>query len=508
MARFKDYNYDHIKMLPIDFNRQILPGTFEHSLTYLIEHELDLSIFTSRYQNDDNGRPAYDPAILLKIVLLAYSRGVTHSRKIERLCRENILFIAISADSQPHFTTIADFISSSTEQIAKLFLQVLMVCDAQGLIGREMFAIDGCKLPSNASKDCSGTHGELKKKAEKLDKAVHYILAKHKASDKHNLDEALMERQQQHCEKLEKTSRKIKQFLDDNEPRYGVSGKEVKSNVTDNESAKMNTSHGVIQGYTGVASVDSKHQVIVHAQAHGQGQEHDLLKPSIEQSHANLKHTAKQKKATKITADSGYCNKTVLEYLEQEHIDGYIADTGFRSRDPRFKEAEKHKPKTRLKPKENFTVEEFKVDLKKKICICPAGKVMWLQCADAVIGHHRFMKFQGHKEDCDNCQLRKRCLKNEHQKSARQVAIKLGITENHKTTSVIERMKTKVDSERGRQIYSQRLGTVEPVFGNITEAIGIRRFSLRGKKRVNGQWQLMAIIHNLFKIHRYGTSFA
>ncbi len=142
MARFKDYNYDQTKMIPISFDRQILPGTFEHSLTYLIENELDLSIFSARYQNDDGGAPAYDPAILLKIVLLAYSRGITSSRKIEQLCRENILFMAVSADCQPHFTTLADFISGSADEISKLFLQVLMVCDAEGLIGKEMFAID------------------------------------------------------------------------------------------------------------------------------------------------------------------------------------------------------------------------------------------------------------------------------------------------------------------------------------------------------------------------------
>ncbi len=83
MPRFKDYNYDQTKMIPISFDRQILPGTFEYSLIYLVEHELDLSIFTPRYNNDDGGRPAYDPAILLKIILLAYSRGITSSRKID-----------------------------------------------------------------------------------------------------------------------------------------------------------------------------------------------------------------------------------------------------------------------------------------------------------------------------------------------------------------------------------------------------------------------------------------
>ncbi|ALP52840.1 transposase [Candidatus Tenderia electrophaga] len=164
MARFKDYSYEQMTMLPVSFDRQILPGSFEYNLTYLIEECLDPSIFHHRYKNDDGGRPAYDPAILLKIVLLAYSKGITSSRKIEQLCRDNILFIAISANTQPHFTTIADFISSSHEEIEKLFLQVLMVCDQAGLIGKDMFAIDGCKLPSNASKEWSGTQADLKKK--------------------------------------------------------------------------------------------------------------------------------------------------------------------------------------------------------------------------------------------------------------------------------------------------------------------------------------------------------
>ena len=99
MPRYKDYDYRQSKILPVSFDRQILPGTFEDSLTYLIEHELDLSVFDGRYTNDEGGRPAYDPAILLKIVFLAYSRGITSSRKIAALCEENVLFMAISADT-------------------------------------------------------------------------------------------------------------------------------------------------------------------------------------------------------------------------------------------------------------------------------------------------------------------------------------------------------------------------------------------------------------------------
>jgi transposase len=503
MARFKDYSYEQMTMLPVSFDRQILPGSFEYNLTYLIEECLDPSIFHHRYKNDDGGRPAYDPAILLKVVLLAYSKGITSSRKIEQLCRDNILFIAISANSQPHFTTIADFISSSHQEIEKLFLQVLMVCDQEGLIGKDMFAIDGCKLPSNASKEWSGTQADLKKKKLKMEKAVRRMLSKHREVDKHGLDETIVERQKQQCRKLAKTAKKIQAFLDSHDDRKGVSGRTVQSNITDNDSAKMKTSHGVIQGYTGVATVDAKHQVIVSAEAHGQGQEHNLLKPSLESASANLKLNKQERRQIKITADSGYHNLSALQYLDQEKLDGYIADVGFRSRDPRFKDYERHKPVTRLKPKERFTSNEFKVDLKHKTCICPAGNAMWLQCEETKIGNSLFMKFQGYENDCRHCHLRKRCLRSEQQKSPRQFAVKLGNTKKHQQTSLIEKMKQKIDSAMGRHIYSQRLGTVEPVFGNITSSIGFKRFSLRGKQKVNGQWQLISMIHNILKIHRY-----
>jgi len=95
----------------------------------------------------------------------------------------------------------------------------------------------------------------------------------------------MREREQKQRKKLQRTSRKIKQFLDEHEVCKGVSGCIVQSNVTDNDSAKMKTSRGVIQGYTRVAAVDAKHQVIVHAETHGQGQEHGLLEPTIEQAH-------------------------------------------------------------------------------------------------------------------------------------------------------------------------------------------------------------------------------
>ena len=169
--------------MPVDFDKQVQPGSFEHALCQLVDHELDLAPFHARYNNTDQGASAYDPAVLLKIILLAYSRGIVASRRIEAACRENVLFMAVSGDSQPNFTTLAAFVSEMGDLAAKLFAQVLVICDRQGLIGREMFAIDGVKLPSNANKAKSGTRKDFQRQAEKMEQAARKMLDRHRDID-------------------------------------------------------------------------------------------------------------------------------------------------------------------------------------------------------------------------------------------------------------------------------------------------------------------------------------
>lgn len=515
MARYKHYDYRQSKLLPVSFEEQILPGSFEHTLCYLIDHELDLSVFEERYSNDEEGAPAYDPAILLKIVLLAYSRGVTSSRRIARLCEQNVMFMSISADSRPHFTTIAHFVSSSAEEIRSLFREVVLICDELGLIGGELFAVDGCKLPSNASKEWSGTRGDLQKKVRKLDRAIRRIVSLHGRTDrkegragrgKASTSSAVEARRKQQVKKLRQVSRKLKHFLATHEEKLGTSGKAIQSNVTDNESAKMKTSRGVIQGYIGVAGVDAKHQVVVHAEAHGRPQEHSLLMPAVEGLRENLERVGKRKgrlRGAKVVADSGYHSRRNVEYLEEQSLDGYIADIGYRARDPRFATAPRHRPKRA--PKKRFTVEDFDYDLESRTCRCPAGNSMWLQCERAEINGYLFMQFQAHKADCEGCSLRSQCLRSERQATPRHVNIQYNRTPERKQ-SALERMKRKIDSPMGRHIYGFRLGVVEPVFGHITSAIGFKRFSLRGRAKVDGQWKLVTMLHNICKIHRYGWS--
>lgn len=124
------------RFLPIVLESPLMPGSFEHALDLLVDSEIDFSRLAARFCNDASGAPAYDPGVMLKIVLLAYSRGIISSRSIERLCRENVLFMAISGDSAPQFTTIAKFVRELGDEALAIFTQVLLICDRQGLIGR------------------------------------------------------------------------------------------------------------------------------------------------------------------------------------------------------------------------------------------------------------------------------------------------------------------------------------------------------------------------------------
>ena len=501
MARYKDYNYKQTKLLPVDFAEQILPGSFEYTLNYLVDNELDLSVFESRYNNDETGSPAYDPAILLKIIMAAYARGFTSSRDIERLCRENIIFMALSADSQPHYTTIAGFISNMGDVIQSLFLEILMVCGNAGLIGEEMFAIDGCKMPSNASKDWSGTHADLTKKQHKIDRAVRRMLKKHREEDeKQVVEQDIRQREEQQIKKLRAISRKVKKHLTTTEEKLGSRGTPIKSNITDNDSAKMKTSHGVIQGYVGVSAADSKHQVIISAEAFGQCQEHDLLEPIVQGAKDHLGQDYIEK--AKLTADSGFHNKNNVEFCQQENIDAYIADKGFRSRDPRFKDYKRFKPKT--KQKHYFVPADFSFNKETNTCHCPAGKKMWLSTPNTVMGEHIYQRFEGYLNDCRQCVLQKRCMRKPPTDRGRQVSLRIGEVKQL-PPNLLKQMQEKIDSRKGRHIYSQRIGTIEPVFGNINTNKRLNRFTLRGKTKVNAQWLMYCMVHNIEKLQHYGS---
>jgi len=516
MPKFIPYDPKQSKMVVINYADQLQAGTFEFAINHIIDHKLDLTIFHPRYQNDDGGRPAYDPAILLKIILFAYSKGITSSREIQWCCETNILFKALSCDTVPHFTTIASFVSGRSEEIAILFEQVLLICDEQGLLGKELFALDGCKMPSNAAKEWSGTFKELEQKRGKIKRHIHHYIKEHKKFDSNeSRDDERRQRTEQAIQSLNKAHDKIDRFLKTASPRMGQGKrkKEVKSNITDNESAKMTTSKGTIQGYNGIATVDKKHQVIVDAQAFGEGQEHHTLQPVLNAVRERFKRLGIETHEPIITADTGYANEANMQYLHDNNINGYIPDNQFRKRDPKFSEQKtSHSQRKAITGKKQLTsrvipATEFQFDPVNKTCRCPAGESLRLRSELIDRNGHLKIFFEGRLTKCRACALKHLCLHNPDSPNTRtghgrQVSFILH--KGQRAPNYTDWMKQRVDSEQGKYIYSHRMSVVEPVFGNIGTNKRLNRFSLRGKKKVQGQWQLYCLIHNIEKLKNYG----
>lgn len=194
-----------------------------------------------------------------------------------------------------------------------------------------------------------------------------------------------------------------------------------------------------------------------------------------------------------------------MRMLFEEQIDGYVADILFRKRDPRFQTAARHKP-GKEGTTERFAPKDFIYDSSSLTCICPVGKRLYLKQRHVVIRGYEAVCFMGAKRDCVPCGLRSRCLKDPSQSTTRQVYFFKARSAQAPETFTAK-MKRKIDSLKCRYIYSRRLGTVEPVFANITRTLGLNRFTLRGKRKVNGQWLLYCMVHNLLKIHRYAPGF-
>jgi len=505
MAKYKPSNEDQMVMLPISLQDQLVPGTLEHTINRLVDENIDLSVFDERYKNDVTGAAAIHPKILLKVILLAYAKGMISSRQIERACHENILFIALSYNYAPDHSTIAAFVSSMQKEISSIFSDILTVCDELDLLGGTHFSLDGVKLAANVSKEWSGTIAELEHKRDKLQEKLKRVMEEHAQADKHPQVE--IERQKKRERRFQARVERLNTFLKEREPKPGSDGKETQSNAVDNESVKMPSSHGVVQGYNAQALVDSKHQVILAAEAFS-SQDHENLEPMLEGAKKNVAAIGKDEtyfQGKQLTADSNYHSFNSLTLCRDEKIDAYIPDIHFRKRDPRFADQERFKDGVhgRQRPDAKpslFTTADFSFDPDKQVYLCPQGKELTCHARNQVNRYRTYDIYHARVEDCATCPVKTRCL-SKSTTSRRYLSVPV----DTQPPNLIDEMKAKIDSEVGKRIYARRLGIVEPVFSNICVQKRMNRFTLRTKLKVDVQWRLFALVHNIGKIHTHGA---
>jgi len=611
MARYKTYDYDQTHLIPVCLEAQFLEGSLEHAIHILVENKMDLSLFESRYKNDETGCKAYDPKILLKIVLFAYSRGVIGSRRIEWLCRKHVTCMALACMQCPDHSTIAAFVSSMHHEVLSVFRDILLVCEEQQLLGGTVFALDGLKLSSNASKQWSGTMDELKHKQEKLEAKIQELVKAHQEADaSHQEADATLlplvsdvsgtgfdadtvnssehlesgkgaitepqcdelqdgkcpseaegwdhsteagcrppdgpcgngetgrttgkdktssgkssgsrkkkgcntqrrkqtkSKKQKRAERLKRVRRhaeRLKNWLVSHDKKIGRQGNEIKSNITDNESAKMSTSHGVIQGYNAQAVVDDKHQVIVAAEVFGDGQDGQHLSvvmPQLKDNMETIGHGEGYLAGKQFLADSNYFSDNNLKTCEEEELDAYIPDCNFRKRDPRFADQNRYKPNKKKNKRTRFVVEDFTYDEATQGYRCPHGKLLHLHAREHRVRHRVYRYYVADEKDCRDCPFRKKCL-SQNKTKRKHLGIPVAEPET-KPKSRCQQMIEKIDTPEGKKQYSQRLAIVEPVFANIRTQKGLDHVTLRGKAKVDIQWILYAMVHNIEKIANYG----
>lgn len=498
MAKYKPSNEDQMVMLPISLQDQLVPGTLEHTINRLVDENINLSVFDERYKNDMTGAAAFHPKILLKVILLAYAKGMISSRQIERACHENIIFIALSYGYAPDHSTIAAFVSSMQKEISSIFSDILVVCEELELLGGTHFSLDGVKLSANVSKEWSGTIAELKHKRDKLQEKLKRVMEEHAQADKHPQVE--IERQKKRERRFQLQVERLNTFLKDREPKRGSEGKEIQSNALDNESVKMPSSHGVVQGYNAQALVDSKHQVILSAEAFA-SQDHENLKPMLDSAKKNLVSIGKEPtffEGKELTADSNYHSLGSLKVCQDEKVDAYIPDIQFRKRDPRFADQERFKEEK--KTPRLFSAKDFSYDESARVYRCPNGKELKCHARNQVNRYRTYDVYHARPEDCAACPLRSRCL-SKSDTSRRYLSIQVDTAQ----PNLIDEMKAKIDTVLGKKIYARRLGAVEPVFANICVHKHMDRFTLRTKRKVDVQWTLFALVHNIGKIHVFGA---
>jgi transposase len=438
--------------------------------------ELDLSVFRARYRQDGRGGAAYDPQLLLGVLVYAYCVGERSSRKIERRLIEDVAYRVLAANQQPDHATIARFRVEHQDAIAGLFGQVLAVCARSGLLRPGLVAIDGTKLVANASRDASRTAEQLAEEilaeAAAVDDAedatgdatadvgpavpagpggrgsrrarLRALLAELEAEASEKSYEAHLARR---AEKEAVTGKPIRGRRPVPGSATHKSRRQV--NVTDPDSRLLKTKDGYVQGYNAQA-VATTDQFVVAAQVTNLAMDAPAYTPMITAAKNNLEAAGERRRVRRVVADAGYWSS---DNVALQGVDSYIAPGRARQL--------------------------------KKIAEAEAARAVILAKVEA--------------GDLDTT----------------EAAEQLGVTKA-RVNQLLRRRRTgdpdpltttmiaKLDSPPGRKIYKKRAATIEPVFAQVKHNRGIRTISRRGLAAADSEWKLICATHNLLKVYRAG----
>ncbi len=339
-------------LLPPSIQDLVPSGHMAHFVRETVRDGLDLSRIMDSY-SEERGYPPYHPGMMVALLLYAYSQGIYSSRRIAKGCEERLDFAAVTGMQRPDFRTVSDFRKRHLAALAGLFVQVLKLCRAAGLVKLGHVALDGTKIKANASKHKAMSYGRMKEAEPKLAMEVHRWLAQAGQADKAEDRQFEADKRgdempdwaadkQKRLEKIRAakaaleaeakaaaTEKRAAQDNDDDDaakpgrkpkPPSAVPADKAQRNFTDPDSRIMKTKDGFIQGYNAQAAVDGQAQIIVAQELTNAANDQAQLAPLLDQIKTNLRQNPDE-----ASADAGYCSEANLRTLKRRRIAGYIA---------------------------------------------------------------------------------------------------------------------------------------------------------------------------------------
>lgn len=437
---FRAWDVDQAWLLPPSLHQFVPSGHLAHFVRDTVREALDLSAITGVYKAEQ-GQPPYHSGMLVALLLYGYSRGIYSSRQLARACEERVDVMAVTGLNRPDLRTISDFRKRHLAALQQLFVQVLQLCQAAGLVKLGHVAVDGTKLRANASKHKAMSYKYMVQQEPKLAAELASWLDQADAADaaedaQHGADrrgdempdwmadrQRRLERIRAAKAQLEAEAKAGPDSADPDGPgpssgmqeRGNRKGKpadtppdKAQRNFTDGDSRIMPNQGGFIAGYNGQIAVDAAHQIIVAQRLGTNPADFAGLIPLVDQARACL-----GRKLREVSGDTGFATQANLEAMAERRIRAYLSPG-------------------RIRHGETDPI---------------AGRVL-------------------------------------------------------KRKPRMQAMAETIRRAGRRSRYRLRKQVVEPVFGHIKQARGFRQFLLRGLTKVRGEWAMICTVHNLLKLHR------
>jgi transposase len=439
-----------------------------------IVSRLELSALYARYSNQ--GGDSYAPDILLTLWFYAYSQGETSSRKLEEHCHYDTRYIYLSCNLKPDHTTLSRFRKAHLDLIADYFVQIVLIAEQEGITDLTHIAIDGTKLKAASSSRHSYTEDALDGKIQSIREDIDGYMQRCSFIEQGSFDDMDIETVKKEKQRLEILEEKLiqrkKQLAERQKTVKTEYRKNHRINIVEPDARSMKQVDG--PGYNAQLAVDSQSNIIVSNEVNDEP--HDRYQFS--KMHRKAEENLPPDPHRAYTADSGYHSLDQLEYIENNQINGLIAD-----QKPHHRSTNKEVTSIETIQREKRKVErkDFVYHEQEDYYECPAG--------DKVYPKSRRRNYTIYRARvCGNCPISGYCLS---KKSKRKLIYR------DSREKLAEKMLTKLQSEHAKLRMKMRATSVEPVIGNIKQNLGFRRFSLLNLNQAKGEFNLICIAHNL-----------